>query len=1601
MSTSNDVLEGFSSDAPPIYGEMAPPPKPAPETEAGSATPHIDSRSNAESLTGSTATLLVPIPNSTQLIYMRLKARNSRSSGSYKYADTSALKQVLLPFLAQIPLLKETNLFRSGKLLFLLFKHSSAEKGFFYTASFLITDSQESELSPLPHIPSLILQAQQQHPFSLDLPIVLHGKETSTLPSSCVFAMNKEELSTMTSIDFQVKVPPVCTRSPANEFAQLLCNIITPRMAEQSISEYQAFISSDQERFASFCKPRKINLSDHGDFMEEIMHGTFLLNLDDVEARDIFILHRIIFATFFGLDPRFGAHQQFVLSVSLFNDVFQLGRKPAIIQQLVDSMKFDKRFTALMPAKLKRVRASRQSASLSQSSDTESEEGYTSRLSKRAEALTLLPSAESEYLQDFPSLRNLKFTPTASITPVLQQTPKQAEPTKVTADDLRNILPAPDANALKAQQQEHLPITCQPASSTANDMRTAPAADALKTQQKEQRPTTKDQRPTTAAPGKPILNNANDASRVQFPSVRNAQNAERLQNQQREMQTNKAPPVKPLPTDNAAPRQPVQKHQQDKRFPPKEAPLPIQPQRGANAQRGQSHPQRGQSRAEAKAASPTRQHANTSELCFTQQIRDSFPSLIACASATVQSTGPDGNCLFHAFLAATAGFKIGLKPNITVADLRHMLIQFLKVNRYNNILPAAAFVNQPLVPSSPESLMNMMRPFRLVPHKERPAVLVPCSCPRPEREHDCDGIPAGQLKIHDVVEPLYFKNLDEYLLIMKNNGAYGEDLEIAALSARFEVSICVYVKQPQIINPQTRTRSDILDDNIQIFYHPKSKGTVCLVSYSGRVHYEWLSFANVTQPPEKPTSKDIEIIEIPATPLEENDVQPHALPGDQRFSDWFDVHILEFKQSSAEIVFIRDRYDWPPESNSLHAATFLQLERNLYHPCNPYVHHTCCSNSLGDCLCCAESECSWEISFDPWAHVPLNPLAYDRMSNSVLTLVSKDFFRDAPKGTFLLQCFYLFSRMAIFLHSINLQRLFKMKQQTEGDLEIIRTALQKFIDSLRLIDGYAKRDSFLSTTELGNLSTQRTTLDVKYRASLEVTELFLTTLSLNAKTQSQANLGVEAAQNDGDVEHATPPKVSSQASISDSLKAIDILYNALTADAENSVELSKARLASAIPENALIAALQIKKLSEDLAAAHTKMLADSETLRNKQALKFSMLFGDYAKRIASAQAIIAEIAISTKELSRLPPTISAEDTPKKKQVKQLPFTSPRTANQQQTIVAFLSKVSAKVGFLQQINVGDGIATPAKVPITDSPSLSKSTSPLSSTSSLNAEDDDQQLQERLIEKRAEAGSARSVFETEAHNVQSHGNDDSHETNPSHDSTNTSDRDFLGSSQEIEESRHPRVLHIRTNIKEATASLRTKSDAKAPKIPTGWCNWGHLIRVAASFSRGKAIKCNACHLEFKQDMYSCRCFRYYACISCLTLGKTHPKPPECPDLSCTGSCSLQHKAVAVKCYQGDHKIPANENAWYCQAESCRAVLCVSCNMQAVNFRQQPQPADDIADTLQPEAFDQLRFPPTATTSHPSSPNPFPLSSPPRQNSSSSAQKGQVTPMSHDRA
>jgi hypothetical protein len=86
---------------------------------------------------------------------------------------------------------------------------------------------------------------------------------------------------------------------------------------------------------------------------------------------------------------------------------------------------------------------------------------------------------------------------------------------------------------------------------------------------------------------------------------------------------------------------------------------------------------------------------------------------------------------------------------------------------------------------------------------------------------------------------------------MSQNGAFGEDLEIMALSARFEVNIGV-----------CHFASEYFDAGswqIHTFAHPQAKGTVMLMNSDGRGHYNWMSFP-------KPSSARAPALHAPIPP---------------------------------------------------------------------------------------------------------------------------------------------------------------------------------------------------------------------------------------------------------------------------------------------------------------------------------------------------------------------------------------------------------------------------------------------------------------------------------------------------------------------------------------------------------------------------------------------------------------------------------------------------------------------------------------------------------------------------------------------------------------
>jgi hypothetical protein len=168
--------------------------------------------------------------------------------------------------------------------------------------------------------------------------------------------------------------------------------------------------------------------------MDEIMLGTFSLNFEDSDSRDILIWSFLIFAVFFGLDPRFGNHQQYQLFIPSLYDLHQLERRPVAMRDAVKSFKENQAISDLLPAKPRRIRPKGSDAS---SSDTEGEALFLDNISRRSEAILLLKEVHS-----FDSLASLHYPPLndAPFTHVLQI--PQAPATISTAPNVTGIPPS-------------------------------------------------------------------------------------------------------------------------------------------------------------------------------------------------------------------------------------------------------------------------------------------------------------------------------------------------------------------------------------------------------------------------------------------------------------------------------------------------------------------------------------------------------------------------------------------------------------------------------------------------------------------------------------------------------------------------------------------------------------------------------------------------------------------------------------------------------------------------------------------------------------------------------------------------------------------------------------------------------------------------------------------------------------------------------------------------------------------------------------------------------------------------------------------------------
>jgi hypothetical protein len=372
-----------------------------------------------------------------QLLYFRLKAIQSPTSvaSTFKFPSSNTLCPILLQQLSTIPCLNDTGLFTAGKIQIMISKHASdSSRSFLYTAA-LSTPSTPGSLGS---IADLILSAQDvinaESPttkgFLFSFPIIT-PQGTISSPTRCCFAYDRNLLLSLTTVDFQLKIPTSISISPAADFALLVAQLITPPAAMPE-ADYLAATLADRTRFEGFCREPKNISSKYGDYIDELLSGTFTLNFEDPDSRDVYIWSRLIFASIFGLDPRFGNHQQFHLYIPILNDSRQLDRRPLPMKNAVSRLKSNHDIIALLPSKPLRNRPKPSEASTSES---ECETLFLENIGRRAEALLLLPP-----VPPFDTLLALQYIPLNDIT--------FTHVLKIPAAPLAVIIPAASPSAI-------------------------------------------------------------------------------------------------------------------------------------------------------------------------------------------------------------------------------------------------------------------------------------------------------------------------------------------------------------------------------------------------------------------------------------------------------------------------------------------------------------------------------------------------------------------------------------------------------------------------------------------------------------------------------------------------------------------------------------------------------------------------------------------------------------------------------------------------------------------------------------------------------------------------------------------------------------------------------------------------------------------------------------------------------------------------------------------------------------------------------------------------------------------------------------------------
>jgi hypothetical protein len=1463
-----------------------------------------------------------------QLLYVKVKQATFNPLNFAIFKDTTDFQQQFLTQLAAIPSLDKTGLFKPETLYFSLHKHlhSSARKlkGFLYTACF---SYQQANLN----LQELILKcqrAQEKQCFSFNLPAFssANPKEGAKMVKSKVlFSLDLQSLFDTFMLEFQVKIPPIISANPIQDFAILVTEFLYP--ADQKRSELTApFLNAEISRFASYCNPLIHTSSEKGVIVANVITGHFPLNLDDSDSPDFAICQRLIFASYFGLDMRPGHHQQYKLILPILSDPIQLKSKPAAFKDLAEGMRealnSNPGITAPRRSRIRNRNDqsnSSSSASTSEHSETESAELFLARSLARNAVLNVLdPVPTPEVALDYPHFSTITYTRHQASTYPLPQESAQSSSEKLCKFFILG----------KCREGKQCKFLHEILSIAAMNSFQQKAAELISTgNQPVKLPATEAERFTLE-----IFLQVFEAAilRIEAKEATHQILQDAIQRAFTHTEQRHAPAAPPSEQDRL-------------RFSADQVAAPTA-LRTLN------------DRVVAAQLSIERLRAEfpgygDDDYDITNENFDpaSLPSAEKCSKATRIPIEGDGDCPWHAFLAAYKLLPmpsiIQMSPKTSPNELRRSTLHFLKANRNNKILPTLALPHAVVTLTSPEAHLKSQQVFKFTTDSK--GRKVKCNC-NGLHLSTCNGQRFGEIQIIGST-PLHYTSFDEYFDIMIRPGAYSEDLEIMALAARFNVNFVIW--QP-VRGP---------NNNIACYYRANNKTVITLKCSDGWGHYETLSFANV---PLAADNADCAI--VLGTPLTPPHAQSRDSPSSTRNNAPSPLPVHAW--ISLKLHNIRVDFAAPDKSPLSIIQTLIGLlspahkqlakivDANLHIPATLLSPDSPC---VAICICNEKQDL---MAQSPVFYAPVCLFQFRLMAETSLKCVSSAFFLESNPEDFYAFALHFLLRMNQALLMILQAYMSKSSTLNDESLDSLRISMLMIKDAISII---ASPERVLLERLAQNFSKSASTSLCFVKEFIEITELAMAGLCLSSEIPIAeigqvgtivASLSQSLSQG---LQRDTQDRSQRSSQGSDARPLlIDLaiaihfeqICSSLADDAEKAASLAQDRLLTVSLENAMIAKLQLQTLQNDLAAFHdfcSNIGKGYESIAPHyvRAQAAWEKIQEYARRIAAANLIANEAAASpllqpgfSSPLQKRnnTPTRGKPQTPR-------PILNERQLAQQTTLAAFFKNISSTASNLKKAIDGsiinDGVALFTQHLEKNIIALEKE-----GICELTA------CNERL-ERRSANQSKASRFMDEAHNVQRTGQADSDISDPDM-SEHDSDREFaVSQGSAIDDSTNPRFLQARKDIRKAandTIAPEIAAVSRAKNLPIGFCRSGHPFTASAILRHGKVSTCSFCSLKFSADIYTCSCWQR-ACKDCLSQNKTAPPPPKCPNLECHGSCLLRFKPLIQHCYSGNHSIPAKEHFWMCSVRDCQSIICAGCRDRDLPAPPNPQSSTLTADPL----------------------------------------------------